>query len=129
MDERSAGRQGTALSAAFEPLEPGALIWIEFDPVVGREQSGWRPALVVSPVEFHQASGFTMVCPITSRVRPFPSSVVLDAGLEVAGEILTSHLRSVDTLERKIRRTGQLVPPDVLEDVRARLAGLLGIRF
>ena len=29
--------------------EAGDLIWTDFDPRVGREQSGRRPALVVSP--------------------------------------------------------------------------------
>jgi hypothetical protein len=32
-----------------------------------------RPAL--SPVAFWKASGFSIVCPITSRIRPFGTSV------------------------------------------------------
>ena len=29
----------------------GDLIWLEFDPQVGKEPSGRRPALVISPVQ------------------------------------------------------------------------------
>ena len=32
--------------------EAGDLIWTDFDPHIGREQSGRRPALVVSPADF-----------------------------------------------------------------------------
>lgn len=50
--------------------------------------------------------GLAVVCPITSKVRPFPTSVVLPPGLPAAGEILTSHFRGTDTLARPIRYAG-----------------------
>jgi mRNA interferase MazF len=107
--------------------EAGDLIWTDFDPRVGREQSGRRPALVVSPAAFWVASGFAIVCPITSRVRPFGTSVVLPDGLPVEGEILTSHVRSIDTRARPIASAGGAVPAPVLADVRAKLAALIGL--
>jgi mRNA interferase MazF len=107
--------------------EAGNLIWTDFDPRVGREQSGRRPALVISPSVFWQASGFAIVCPITSKIRPFGTSVVLPAGLPVSGEILTSHVRSIDTTARPIASAGASVPEDILADVRAKLAALIGI--
>jgi mRNA interferase MazF len=106
--------------------EAGDLIWTDFDPRVGREQSGRRPALVVSPAEFCRATEFAIVCPITSRVRPFETSVVLPPGLAISGEILTSHVRSIDMLARPINRA-DAVPAAVLDDVRSKLAALLGI--
>jgi mRNA interferase MazF len=67
------------------------------------------------------------LCPITSRIRPFGTSVVLPDGLSIKGEILTSHVRSVDTLARPIRLTGIAVPPRTLAELRAKLAILIGI--
>lgn len=110
---------------AYAP-EAGDLIWTDFDPRVGREQSGRRPALVISPAEFSAATEFAIVCPITSRVRPFGTSVVLPPGLPVSGEILTSHVRSIDTLARAIGYVGR-APPEVLDDVRSKLAALIGL--
>lgn len=110
----------------YEP-EAGDLIWTDFDPRVGREQSGRRPALVVSPVAFWRASGFAVVCPITSRVRPFGTSTVLPQGLAIGGEVLASHVRSIDTEARLIAYTGSRVPPAVLDEVRAKLAALIGL--
>lgn len=106
--------------------EAGDLIWTDFDPRVGREQSGRRPALVVSPTEFCRATEFAIVCPITARVRPFGTSVVLPAGLPVTGEILTSHVRSIDTLARPVRYAGK-APAAILDDVRSKLAALIGV--
>lgn len=82
---------------AYVP-DAGDLIWPDFDPSRGREQAGRRPAVVVSSAAFAQNTGLAIVCPITSRVRPFPTSVVLPSNLPIAGEILTSHIRSIDTM-------------------------------
>ena len=109
------------------PLAAGELIWTDFDPTAGREQGGRRPALIVSADAFQAATGMAIVCPITSRVRPFPTSVVLPAGLPIAGEILVSHVRSIDILARPIRSLEVKVPQAVLADVRAKLAALTGI--
>ncbi|WP_448190218.1 type II toxin-antitoxin system PemK/MazF family toxin [Azospirillum sp. sgz301742] len=111
---------------SYEP-DAGDLIWTDFDPRVGREQSGRRLALVVSPAAFWRVSGFAIVCPITTRVRPFPTSAVLPDGLPLSGEVLTSHVRSIDTLARPIAYAGSAVPPATLAEVRAKLAALMGM--
>jgi mRNA interferase MazF len=105
----------------------GDLIWTEFDPTRGREQAGRRPALVVSSAEFTENTGLAVVCPITSRVRPFPTSVVLPPGLPVTGEILTSHIRSVDIEARPIRHTGAAVPYQTAQLVRAKLNAFITV--
>jgi mRNA interferase MazF len=107
--------------------DAGDLIWTDFNPTKGREQAGRRPALVVSSRAFTANTGLAVVCPIISRVRPFPSSVVLPAGLPVEGEILISHIRSIDTLTRPILYAGTAAPRSVAEEVRAKLAAFVTI--
>src|SRR5271165_4368907 len=99
-------------SPGYAP-DAGDLIWTDLDPTRGREQAGRRPALVVLPSAFTENSGFAVVCPITSRVRPVPTSVVLPAGSPVGGEILTSHIRSIDTQARPVRYAGAAIGSDV----------------
>ena len=101
--------------------DTGDLIWTDFDPARGREQAGRRPALVVSPAAFTKNTGLAVVCPITSRVRPFPTSVVLPAGLPIGGKILASHIRSIDTEARPVRYAGAAVGSDVAQLVRSKL--------
>jgi mRNA interferase MazF len=107
--------------------EAGDLVWTDFDPTIGREQAGRRPALIVSPAAFTRNTGFAFVCPITTRIRPFPTSVVLPDGLPIAGEILISHLRSIDALARRLRSIGAAVPPQTAAEVRAKLEALIAI--
>lgn len=113
-------------TSAFEP-DGGDLIWLDCDPQAGREQRGHRPALVLSPVAFYRATGLAIVCPITSHVRPFRSSVVLPAGLSVAGEILSAHVRSIDVAARNVAYAGGRVPPGVLADTRAKAEAPIGL--
>lgn len=110
----------------YEP-QAGDLVWLDFDPTLGREQSGRRPALVVSPVELWRTSRFILACPITSKIRPFPTSVVLPEDMGLVGEILTSHIRSLDCLSRPIAFTGLKVPEVLLRDVRYKLGLLIGL--
>jgi len=76
---------------------------------------------VVSSAAFTENTGLAIVCPITSRVRPFPTSVILPASLPIAGEILTSHIRSIDTQARPIRYAGAAVSDETARLVRAKL--------
>jgi mRNA interferase MazF len=110
----------------YEPNE-GDLIWTDFDPRTGREQGGRRPALIVSPIAFWQSFRFVIVCPITSKIRPFPTSVLLPPDGAVTGEILTHHARSIDTQARPVVFADQSVPAEVLTDVRLKLAALIGL--
>ena len=111
------------------PYQPkaGDLVWTDFDPRTGREQGGRRPALVVSSAGFTQLTGFVIVCPITTRIRPFPTSVVLPAGLPVEGEILIAGVRSTDVLARPLRSAGGSVPAHIAAEVRAKLDLLIAI--
>jgi mRNA interferase MazF len=112
------------VSAAYVP-EAGDLVWLTFDPQAGREQAGRRPALVLSPRIYNARSGLALVCPITSHVKGYPFEVPVPAGLDAGGVILADHVKSVDW---KVRRAGKLgrCPTETMEEVRARLAPLLG---
>ena len=105
--------------------DTGDLIWTDFDPTKGREQAGRRPALVVSPAALTENTGLAIVCPITSRVRLFPTSVVLPSSLPIAGEILTSHIRGIDIQARPIRYAGVAVSDEIARLVRAKLNTLI----
>jgi mRNA interferase MazF len=107
--------------------EEGDIVWADLDPRTGREQGGRRPVLILSPAGFFQAARLVIVCPITNTVRPFNSSVVLPENFPIKGEILTSHVRSLDALARPIRFSGVKAPAEILSQVRGKLAILCGI--
>jgi mRNA interferase MazF len=111
---------------AYVP-DAGDLIWTDFDPTRGREQAGWRPALVVSASRFTLNTGLAVVCPVTSRIRPFPTSVVLPPGLSVGGEVLISHIRSIDIRAQFVTYTGASIDAHTAALIRAKLAAVIAI--
>jgi len=104
----------------------GDLIWLDFDPRTGREQAKRRPALVVTDESYNRASGMVIVCPLTSRRKPYPFALpaVVD---KVEGSILVDHIKSLDWAARKATFHSK-ASSDLLGKVRAYLEVLLGIR-
>ncbi|MGA2147123.1 MAG: endoribonuclease MazF [Bryobacteraceae bacterium] len=105
--------------------DTGDLIWLTFDPQAGREQAGRRPALVLSPATYNTKSGLALVCPITNQRKGYPFEVVVPDGCGVTGVILADHMRSVDWRARLAEKLGRC-PIETVEEVRAKLASLLG---
>lgn len=104
----------------------GNLVWLHFSPQAGSEQAGRRPGIVLTTLAYHRRSRLAIVCPITSREKGWPMEVKLPAGLPVAGVVLIDHVRAVDREARRMEIVGS-APPEVLEEIDARLAPLLSL--
>ncbi|KQP25105.1 hypothetical protein ASF27_09120 [Methylobacterium sp. Leaf102] len=115
---------------AAEAALPDArdLVWVDLRPTLGREQSGVRPALVLTNRGFHQRNATAIICAVTSNVAPWPTKVILPDGLAVSGAVLCDQIRCVDRTMRGFRPIGK-VPADVLKDVRGTVANLLGLHL
>ena len=103
----------------------GDLVWLDFDPQLGREQAGHRPAFIVSPLAFNRLSSLVFLCPVTSKVKGFSFEVPLaDDSLSTHGVVLIHHLRSVDWRARKIKFI-EKAPQKVIEEVLDKLEPLV----
>ena len=106
--------------------DAGDIVWLDFDPQVGREQAKRRPALVLTDRAYNRASGLVVVCPLTSKQKPYPFAlpVVVD---KVEGSVLVDHLKSLDW---KARGASFCMKADsaLLNKVRVYLGVLLNIR-
>jgi mRNA interferase MazF len=78
----------------------GDIVWLVLDPRVGHEQSGRRPALVLSPKTFTEHTGLAVICPITSKIKGLPFEIIVKQ-TKSDGAILPIHIRSVDVVARK----------------------------
>jgi mRNA interferase MazF len=59
-------------------LSPGNVVWVQFDPTVGREQHGTRPAVVVASRGYLAAvPELVIVVPATTRDRAWAHHVRL----------------------------------------------------
>ncbi len=93
---------------------------------VGHEQAGWRPALVLSPRRYNKKTGLAVVVPVTNAIKGYPFEVDLPAGVKIGGTILSDAVRSIDWRERHAKYF-EKAPAEVLRNVQARLAALLGL--
>jgi mRNA interferase MazF len=107
-------------------LDAGDLLWIDFGQPVGHEQGGRRPAVVLTSRAYNIRSSVLVVCPITRRRRDWPFEVGLPLDSPIEGFVLVDQIKVIDPATRLYRRAGRL-PGEVLGEVRAKLAALLGI--
>ncbi len=82
--------------------ERGDIVWVILDPRIGHEQSGRRPAIVMSHSLFTERTGLAVICPITSKVKGLPFEISIKTRF-IDGAILPIHLRSIDIKARKVQ--------------------------
>ena len=106
--------------------DAGDIVWLNFDPQASREQGRRRPALVLTDLAYNRASALAVVCPLTSRRKPyaFALPVVVD---KVEGAVLVDHIRSVDLEARDVKFHSR-ADPALLNRVRSYIGVLLHIR-
>lgn len=108
------------------PYSPdrGDIIWLNLDPRVGHEQSGRRPALVLSSRIFYQKTNLAIICPITSKVKGLSFEIPFSAK-KITGAVLPFHVRSVDAKTREVSFIEKISSKDlerVLDSVNALLS-------
>lgn len=103
----------------------GDIVWLAFDPQAGHEQSGLRPALVISPKAYNGKVGLALMCPITSKAKGYPFEVSLPAGSEVSGVVLSDQIKSLDWQAREAKfacKTTEAVVAETLVKIMALIA-------
>lgn len=97
-------------------FDQGDIIIMDFDPQLGHEQKGRRPALVLSNNTLNRHSSLIMVCPITSRKKKHPFHVALDSRTKTTGVILCDHVKMLDVSARDARFL-EKCPSEILDNV------------
>jgi len=103
-------------------------IWdVRFDPVVGAEQGGVRPALVISNDSFNQIQEFLyFIVPITGTDRGLEYQIRIpgrEGGVSKNSVIMCDQARSASAQRFRMRR-GE-VSPVVLRSVRQMVGRLI----
>ena|SRR3990170_1358706 len=98
-----------------------AVIDANLDPVVGAEQKGVRPVLIVSTEEYNQTISNVTILPLTSTQRHlYPSEVLLSkgkAGQPLESIIMAHQIRTISK-KRLGRLLGHLDEPQIRHEVR-----------
>jgi len=95
----------------------GDIVWANLDPVIGSEQAGTRPVLVISQDIFNERSGTVIALAITSQPQRagFPLTFELSSTkLPKKSWIKISQIRTL-SVERIARKAGRVSPEDLAE--------------
>lgn len=104
--------------------EQGDAVWLTFDPQAGHEQSGRRPAVVLSPRAYNGRTGLAIFCPVTNQIKGYPFGVVLGNDLPVAGAVLADQVRNLDWHARRATPICKL-PRETMSEILGKLEPLL----
>ena len=75
--------------------QKGHIVWIDFNPQLGSEQAGKRPALVLSPSIYNSKTGLCLVVPITTQIKGYPFEIPIKTKT-VNGVALCDQIKSFD---------------------------------
>ena len=98
----------------------GDIVWLDFNPQLGHEQRGRRPALVLSHKAYNDKIGLCMFCPITSREKGYPFEVKI-IGIKINGCVLSDQVKSLDWKVRNIEfieKVGEEIMKEVIDKIK-----------
>lgn len=103
--------------------DAGDVVWISFKPQTGREQSGHRPAVVLTPAVYNARTTLMICCPMTTQIKGYPFEVLLSS--QSGSAVLVDHVKSLDWRARNAKRKGRISDVELAE-VRGKLRALIG---
>ena len=92
----------------------GDVVFVDFNPIKGHEQVGFRPAVVISNNIFNENTKMVMVCPIISNDKEFPTHYNLEDTKNIHGSVLCEHIRSIDYEIRNLKFVEKLSNNDFI---------------
>lgn len=108
-------------------FDRGDIVSVPLDPVLGYEQRGTRPALVLTTKNFNRL-GDVLVAPISqggdhARYAGFAVNLT-GSGCKTQGVALVNKIRMLDLTARQAKKI-ECAPPMVIEDALSRIEAML----
>lgn len=109
----------------------GDFVHLNFSPAAEHELADRHYGLVLSTSSFAKKTGFALVCPITSNVKPWPFDVLVPkgilpakAGREIDSVIMTDQVKSVDFRDRACEFVCN-APEEILDEALAKVRAII----
>lgn len=111
-------------------ISRGDVVLCDLNPVIGTEQAGVRPVVVLQIDRANAASPHTIIAPFTTKIRRalLPSHVFVPAGAGGLGQdsvLLAEQIRVVDK-QRIIRVLGRL-DDSYMQQIAKALSTIIGL--
>lgn len=99
---------------------------MDFAPTKGCEQTGLRPAIIISRDNYNKYTNLAVLCPITTNTKKFFTHYELLNTQKVKGSVLCEHVRSVDFKSCKLSFVEKVATED-LEEIIDIINGIIEI--
>ena len=109
--------------AIFTP-QRNDIIWLDFEPVKGKEIGKFRPTLVLSSKEYNKQTGLLICCPISTSIRGQATEVPVK-NLDKPSVVASSLIQTLSWKDRNAKKI-TTAESGVMEDVLLRLIPLIG---
>ena len=111
-------------------ISRGDIVMCDLNPVVGTEQSGVRPVVILQINRANAVSPHTIIAPFTTKIRRalLPSHVFVSAGaggLNQDSVVLCEQIRVID--KRRITKVLGHLEEHYLEEIAMALCTILGL--
>lgn len=113
-----------ALAERYVP-QRNDIVWLDFEPVKGKEIGKYRPALVLSSEEYNRRSSLLICCPISTSARGVLTEVPVNNIGNSNSVVATNLIQTLSWIERKVKfiTKGE---PSLMNEVLLRILPLIG---
>lgn len=111
------------MSASYIP-DRNEIIWLDFEPTKGKEVGKYRPALVLSSLEYNRQTGLLICCPISTSIRGGLTEVAI-TNLHKPSVVAASLIQTLSWKNRQAKLIKQ-ADEGVMEQVLLRIIPLIG---
>ena len=99
-------------------------IWMaDIEPVVGSEQGGTRPVIIISGPSMNAHYPVVFICPLTSKIKPYKGCPVIQPDkvnkLTVASQAIPFQIRTVS--KSRLKKKIGLITEDQLDEIKRGL--------
>ncbi len=99
--------------------DAGDIVHVHFETSGATAAPNYKPAIVLSPLNYNKRTGLMVCCPITATIKGYPFEVIIDGGAALSDQV-----KSLSWADSKISFHGRANPAD-LAQVRAKLHALI----
>lgn len=110
-------------------IHRGEIYYADLSPVVGSEQGGYRPVIVLQNNKGNRYSTTVIIAPISSRLtkNPLPTHVMVDfSSLEKKSVVLLEQIRTID--KQRIKEKVGMIDSQVMNLINQAIKTSLDIK-
>ena len=107
-------------------IHRGEIYYADLSPVVGSEQGGYRPVIILQNNKGNRYSTTVIIAPISSRLtkNPLPTHVMLETGsLKKKSVVLLEQIRTIDKkrIKEKVGKIDNRIMKQINQAIKTSL--------